>query len=76
MVTCTAPDTEHQSLDQAIAYGLTHGSTARQRHIYPEIYAESLKTLIEGWIGSKPEWIKAGEAAAWSAYLGEQYQAA
>ena len=44
MVTCTV--TSLESLDQAIAYGLKHGCTARDHRRPPEIYEQSLQLLL------------------------------
>jgi hypothetical protein len=69
MVTCTV--TSLESLDQAIAYGLKHGCTARDHRRPPEIYEQSLQLLVDGWKGSRAEWIRAGETASRRAYHGQ-----
>ena len=71
MATYTGADTRLKSLDQAISYGRQHGQTAREYRTPPETYAVSLQMLLDGWKGSNPEWIKAGEGASRSAYMGE-----
>jgi hypothetical protein len=69
--TFAAVSTRLESLDQAIAYGLKHGSTARECCIPSEIYEQSLKLLVDGWKGSKAEWVTAGETASRRIYRGE-----
>ena len=69
-------DTKLESKEEAIDQGRTHGMSAWDYFLPPEMFEEVLKSIVGGWRhgGCDPGWIVAGEEAADAAYRGKSLE--